>query len=118
MKPSTTSNDIVATIGLDWADEKHDLCICPHQGKPEQQTIEQTPEAVHEWIAKLRQRWPAGKIALAVETSRGAIIYALMAYDFFLIYPINPKALSKYREAFYVSGAKDDPTDARLIEDM
>jgi len=118
MNPSTTANDIVATIGLDWADEKHDLCIRPQQGKPEHQTIEQTPEAVHEWIAKLRQRWPVGKIALAVETSRGAIICALMAYDFFLIYPINPKALSKYREAFYVSGAKDDPTDAALIEDM
>ena len=28
---------------------------------------------------------------LPVEQSRGALLYALMDYDFVLIYPINPK---------------------------
>ncbi len=39
--------------------------------------------------------------------SRGALLYALMDYDFVLIYPINPKSLSRYRGAFYPSGGKD-----------
>jgi len=118
MNTSTTENDIVATIGLDWADQKHDLWLRPHEGKPEHHVIEQTPEAIHEWVAQLRQRFPVGKILLSVETSRGAIIYALMAYDFIVIYPINPKALCSFREAFKVSGAKDDRTDAQLQEEM
>jgi transposase len=40
-----------------------------------------------------------------------------MAYDFIVLFPINPKALKSYRAAFCVSGAKDDRSDARLLEE-
>ena len=110
--------DFAATIGLDWADEKHDIWLRPKAGPAGHQIIEHTPEALHEWVAQLRARFPEGQIALALETSRGALVYALMVYDFIVLYPINPKSLSSYREAFKVSGAKDDRTDARLLEDM
>src|SRR6266404_2587251 len=116
--PSENPKNFVATIGLDWADQKHDVWIRPREGKPEHQIIEHTPEALHEWVAKLRTRFPQGQIALALETSRGAVVYALMVYEFIVLYPINPKALCSYREAFKVSGAKDDLTDSRLVEDM
>jgi transposase len=118
MNTATSTNEYVATIGLDWADQKHDLWRCPQQGRPEHQIVEQTPEAVHEWAAKLRQRFPTGQIAIAVETTRGTILYALGAYDFIVFYPVNPKALASYREAFKVSGSKDDRTDAQLAEEM
>jgi transposase len=45
-------------------------------------------------------------------------MHALMAYDFLVLFPINPKALARYREAFRTSGAKDDPTDAALLLDL
>jgi transposase len=118
MNNSTSLNEFAATIGLDWADQKHDIWLCPRDGKPEHQVVEQTPEAVHQWVAKLRERVPSGKIAIGIETTRGAIIYALMAYEFIVFYPVNPKALASYREAFKVSGAKDDRTDAQLLEEM
>ena len=41
-----------------------------------------------------------------------------MMYDFLVLYPINPKALARYREAFRGSGAKDDPSDAELLLDL
>ena len=41
-----------------------------------------------------------------------------MHTDFFYLYPINPKSLARYREAFYPSGAKDDPEDADLLREM
>ena len=41
-----------------------------------------------------------------------------MAYDFIVLFPINPKALKDYRAAFSVSGAKDDRTDAQLLEEF
>ncbi|MGH7175714.1 MAG: IS110 family transposase [Minisyncoccia bacterium] len=107
-----------ATIGLDWADKKHDLWIqSADGGKPEHRLLEQSPEAIHEWVARLRQRCQNRPVALAIETSRGAVISALLAYDFIVIYPINPSQLSSYRQAFFTSGAKDDKTDAMLLEE-
>jgi len=115
----TTNTTFKATIGLDWADQKHDLWIQPADSpKHEHRVLEQTPEALHSWVAQMRQRLQNGPIAIAVETSRGPIISALMAYDFIVLFPINPKALKDYRAAFAVSGAKDDRTDAQLLEEF
>ncbi len=108
-----------ATIGLDWADQKHDLWVRPARGSKAQHVrLDQTPEALHEWVAKMRQRFGNRPIALALETSRGPLISALMAYDFIVLFPVNPKALKDYRSAFAVSGAKDDRTDAQLLEQL
>jgi len=71
--------------------------------------LEQKPEALHEWIAQLRDRFQKGRVAVAIEQRKGAVIHALMMYDFLILYPINPKALARYREAFQTSGAKDIP---------
>jgi len=114
-----TTTDFAATIGLDWADQKHDLWIRPADGsKSEHLRLDQTPETLHEWVAKMRQRFGNRKLALALETSRGPVISALMAYDFIVLFPVNPKALKDYRGAFAVSGAKDDRTDAQLLEEF
>jgi thiamine pyrophosphokinase len=45
-------------------------------------------------------------------------VYALQKHDCFVIFPINPSTLAKYREAFQSSRAKDDPTDAELAVDL
>lgn len=114
-----TDTPFKATIGLDWADQKHDLWIQPEGSQKHVHTVlEQTPEALHTWVAQARERFQSGPIAIAVETSRGPIISALMAYDFIVLYPVNPKALKDYRGAFAVSGAKDDRTDAQLLEEL
>src|SRR5438876_5805357 len=114
-----TTTNFAATIGLDWADQKHDLWIGPADGsKAEHVRLEQTPEALHEWVAKERERFANRKIAIAVETSRGPVISALMAYDFIVLFPVNPKSLKDYRSAFSVGGAKDDRTDAQLLEEF
>jgi transposase len=118
MSQNKVSPIFAATIGLDWADKKHDLWIQPASGaKPEHVILEQTPESLHEWVAQIRQRFANQRVAIALETSRGAVISALQAYDFIVLFPINPKMLCSYREAFCVSGAKDDRTDAMLLEE-
>jgi transposase len=114
-----TDTPFKATIGLDWADQKHDLWIRPADSQKREHTVlEQTPQALHTWVAKMRERFQNGPIAIAVETSRGPVISALMAYDFIVLYPVNPKALKDYRGVFAVSGAKDDRTDAQLLEEL
>jgi transposase len=113
-----TIPSFAATVGWDWADKKHDLWLHPSDGtKSEHLHLAQTPEAVHEWVARLRERFPGQPVAICLETSRGPIISALLAYDFIVLFPINPKALKNYRAAFCVSGAKDDRSDALLLEE-
>jgi len=53
-----------------------------------------------------------------LELSKGPIVSALQKYDFFVLFPINPLMLAKYRQAFKPSRAKDDPTDAELAVDL
>lgn len=113
-----TIQQFAATVGWDWADQKHDLWLRPADGsKAEHLVLAQTPEALHEWVAKLRARFPDQPVAICLETSRGPVISALLAYDFLVLFPINPKALKNYRAAFSVSGAKDDRTDAQRLEE-
>jgi len=109
---------IVAYIGLDWGDERHSVHLQTAEGAIEHVEVEQKPAVLHEWIAQLQQRFGAGKIALALEQRKGAVVHALLMYDFFVLYPINPKALARYREAFQTSGAKDDPLDSELLLDL
>jgi transposase len=107
---------IVCWVGLDWADKKHCLVVRSRVGAaPEQHLVEHKPEVLDAWLMELRQKHPSGRIAVAIEQSRGPVLYALMKYDFLAIYPVNPRCLADYRRAFKVSGAKDDPLDANLL---
>ena len=107
---------IVAWVGLDWADQKHDICLQARGSSDvECRVVEHQPEALHAWVAELRRRFPQGQIAIALEQARGSLFYALMNYEFLRLYPIPPKALADYRKALYPSGSKDDPTDAQLL---
>jgi len=51
---------------------------------------------------------------VCLEQSKGSLIYALLKYDFLVLYPVSPRTLAKFREAFAPSGDKDDPTDTQL----
>ncbi len=112
-------DDYAAFVGFDWADKKHDLCLIDAAtGKKEFSVIKQTPEALQEWASRLRQRFQGRQVAVALEQSRGPLIFALMKYDFLTLYPINPSTLARYREAFSPSRAKDDPRDAEYAVEL
>jgi transposase len=104
-----------ALIGLDWADQKHDVCLynCTTQTQ-EHCVIGARPEAIEAWAMQLRIRYGGQPIAVCLEQKRGPLIYALCKYEFLVLYPVNPQTVSKYRQAFTPSRAKDDPTDAEL----
>jgi transposase len=111
--------ELVAYVGLDWADERHAVCLrVAATNEIRSFSVEQKPEKLHEWVASLRLEFGGQKVGIAIEKSRGGLIYALMGYEFMILYPINPKALAKYRESACVSGAKDDPSDAALLMDL
>jgi transposase len=104
-----------AWIGIDWADEEHAICVLdPATGRSETSVLQHHAKTIDEWAAEIQQRF-GGPIAVCLEQSKGALIYALMKYDFLVLYPINPKQLASYRQAMFPSGAKDDPGDAQLL---
>jgi hypothetical protein len=100
------------------ADKEHDLCLCDAaSGRRERAQFKQTPEAIAAWVAHLRARYGGRKIAVCLEQSRGPLIYALLRYDFFTLFPVPPKTLAKYREAFAPSRPKTTRrTRALLLE--
>ena len=110
---------ICAWIGIDWADEQHEVSLYEvASGKQEASMLRQSPEAVQEWLGQLRSRYEGGYVAVVLEQGRGGLLNALMGCELLVLYIINPKSLSSFREAFYGSGATSDPVDAELMRDM
>jgi transposase len=118
-KQKANGLEIAAWVGWDWADKQHEVAIQQEgSAKVERQTIAQQPERLREWVEGMRARFGGAKIAIAIEQARGPVIYALMSYDFIVLYPINPKSLARFREALRPSRAKDDPADAELLLEL
>ncbi|WP_316431724.1 IS110 family transposase [Leptolyngbya sp. NK1-12] len=106
-------------IGIDWADQKHDICLYdPTPQQLEFSVIGSQPEAIDAWVEGLRKRFNRETIAVCTEQKRGPLIYALCKYEFLVIYPVNPQTVAKYRQAFAPSGATADPTDAQILVEL
>jgi transposase len=111
--------DFAAYLGIDWADRKHDLCLLDvSTGEKICLVLKHTPEAIAEYFTALRTRYEGRQIAVGLEQARGPLLYALLQYDFLVLYPLNPTTLAKYREAFTPSRAKDDPSDAEFAAEL
>lgn len=112
-------SDFAAYIGMDWADQKHDICLVEAAtGRKESRVLKHTPEVLDEWVHSLATRFPGQPLAVCLEQARGPLIFALLKYDFLVLYPVNPASLAHYREAFSPSRAKDDPTDADFLAEL
>lgn len=111
-------NPFSAYIGIDWADTKHDFCLQAANGESREfGCFPHQVKSIEEWASALHQRF-GGPIAVALELTKGPIVYALQKYEFFVLFPVNPVMLARYREAFRPSRAKDDPTDAELALEL
>ncbi|MCH8294077.1 transposase [Candidatus Poribacteria bacterium] len=54
------------------------------------------------------------EVHIAIETPHGLMVHALCQPQY-QIYPLNPKAVKRFRETYKVSGAKDDKFDAFVL---
>ena len=117
--PNMVQPKFVALIGIDWGDQKHAWALQAEGGNQiEQGEMLQTPEAIQEWAAALRQRFPTGHLAVALEQSRGPLVFALSKYDHLVLYPVHSTSAANYRKIFRPSGAKSDGPDAAMLLDM
>lgn len=112
-------HSFAAFVGLDWADKKHDVCLRESGSERlERNVLVHEPSALDAWAQSLRQRFGGQRVAVCLELTRGPIVSALQRHDLFVLFPVNPATLAKYRQAFYPSGAKDDPSDAELALEL
>jgi transposase len=108
--------EYAAYIGLDWGSEKHSVAFkAVGCSGIEKQTLKQKPEDLHGWLLKLQDKFGGRPVAIAIEQTKGAVIHALLGYEFVHVFRINPKSLADYRRAFAPGGTKDDPTDAEYL---
>jgi hypothetical protein len=111
--------DFAAFLGIDWADQRHAWALqTTTQKTTERGDLNHTPEAVDAWATELGQRFGGRPIAIALEQSRGSLLFMLTKYAHFVLYPIHPTTLVNYRRGFRPSGAKSDPSDAGLLLDL
>jgi transposase len=111
--------DVAAYIGIDWSDRKHDICIYDIASQTRKSLqLDHRAELIEEWVNGLREHYNGQSIAIGLEQKQGSLIYTLHKYEFLILYPINPRTVAKYHQAFKSSRAKDDPTDADLLLEL
>ncbi len=114
-----TSPPFDLVIGLDRSDRQADLyCLDTRSAKTAKQILATSPEALQDWLARLRQQHPQGRVALCLEQPAASLILFLETYSWITLYAINPITLQKFREAFVTSRAKDDGKDAQYLAEL
>jgi transposase len=112
-------SEYAALGGIDWSDQKHDICLIDSQTEQREATIlPHSSESIEQWATTLRARFNGQQVAVCLEQSRGPLIYALLKYDFLVLYPVNPSTLARYREAFSPSRHKNDAADAAYLAEL
>jgi transposase len=121
MSEGTSASEprFAAFVAIDWADEKHVWSMQAADSDERQRgEVNHNPEAIESWVAMLSSRFPGQPIAVAVEQSRGPLVFMLGKYEQLHVYPIHPRAAAQFRAALFPSGAKDDPVDADLLLEL
>ena len=99
-------------IGIDWGDQKHHVFITNDSGAALANfAITHCVEGFATLENRVKGLSPEPKHCLfALEIASGLLIGYLLEKGY-TVYPINPKAVDRYR----VSGAKSDPHDAMVL---
>ena len=120
-----TAEPFAAFIGIDRSDRHLDVCLqiasvqaARPEHRPEQSRIDSRPEALAQWMAELVSRFPGGVLAIRLEQPAPALIAYLSHCPNVVLFPVNPLTLSRYREAFTTSRAKDDAGDAAYLMEL
>ena len=106
-------------VGDDWAEAHHDVYVCDEAGV--KLASRRLPEGI-DGMAKLHDLVATHAadpvdVVVGIETDRGLWVHALVEAGY-VVYAINPKAASRYRDRHTLSGAKSDPGDAKMLAEL
>jgi transposase len=106
-------------VGVDWATERHQVCVLGSDGQPvAERIVEHSGAAQREFVQWLTElvRGRTWTVAIAIELPRGALVEGCVERKF-AVFAINPKQLDRFRDRYSVAGAKDDSRDAFVLAD-
>jgi transposase len=101
---------------VDWAGEHHDIFVTNERSEGLGAfRIAHSIEGIDLLTQRLRAlgATPAA-VQVAIERPDGLLVAALVEQGY-AVYPINPKAVDRYRDRHHTSGAKDDARDAQAL---
>ena len=103
--------------GIDWAEAHHDVALVDAEGRLLARCRIADDLAGLETLIELLAKYGDGAerpIPVAIETGRGLLVACLRATTR-QIYPINPMAVSRYRDRHSPAGKKSDHGDALVL---
>jgi transposase len=106
--------------GIDWAQRHHDIAVVDDDGVlVVKRRIEDSAAGFRQLLELLAEQSERSEapIPIAMETAKGLLPATLGAAGYQL-FPINPLAVSRYRDRYVVSRAKSDPGDALVLANI
>ena len=109
-------------LGVDWAEDHHDLCLLDPAGTVlATRHIPDGLEGVamlHAVVADhLDDAHDLEQVVVGIETDHGLLATSLVAAGY-QVYAINPMSVARYRDRHHSSRAKSDKSDAKLLADL
>lgn len=115
------ANGVKLFLGIDWAAEKHDACIRWEDGIIVAEfTFAETSQGYELLRDKVRAAIGATEgveVVCAIETSHGLLVNFLLEQGW-VVYPLNPKSVDRYRDRLRTARNKNDQLDAWLMTDI
>lgn len=111
------SSNYNVIIGIDWADQKHDLAIFSN-GETESKQISSKPKTLHNFFLDLCEKNKWQKVAVIIEKNSNMIMHILSSISRIDIYAVHPNTAASYRDTFCPSGVKTDELDALSLLDL
>lgn len=99
-------------VGLDWAEDHHDIALgLPGKGVIEQFRVDHGPAGVARLVARCLELEPdPAEVRVVLETRHGLLVEALVDAGFTVL-PVNPDLVARRRGP---AKKKDDAEDARI----
>jgi len=107
------------TCGIDWAEAHHDVALVDQDGTVvARERIGTGVEGFTRVVELIAEHGgsPAGT-PVAIETDKNLLVVGLAGAGF-TVYPINPRAVARYRERHSQAGGKSDPGDAAVLANV
>jgi transposase len=104
--------------GIDWASDKHDVCVIDPAGKMcSSFPVVHTADGLSDLIRRLDRFGPRAQLPIMIERPSGLLVDTLVEAGFPVV-PIHPNALKATRPRYSAAPGKTDPTDAYIAADV
>lgn len=105
--------------GIDWAESHHDVALVDSDGKVvARQRIRAGSDGFTALLSLIAEHGGNPQSTpIGIETEKNLLVVALSSAGF-TVYPINPRAVARYRERHRQAGSKSDAGDAAVLANI